>query len=187
MFSTREEVQEGAKAVVKAAGQAPRNHVVREKAADRDLFMHYRLAISADAAELLQWMNDFNDGEGIAWNAEVAQTALETLLFDNQLGVVGRLEEGGNPIGYFVVTWGYDLEWNGRDAFLTELYIVPQARGRGLGRAALALAEEVARDHGAHALHLMVRPENASARRLYEAAGYRSPPRIFMTKAMPKR
>ena len=36
---------------------------------------------------------------------------------------------------------------------------------------------------GAGALHLLVRPENRSARRLYERAGFLRVPRLMMTKA----
>jgi ribosomal protein S18 acetylase RimI-like enzyme len=84
--------------------------------------------------------------------------------------------------GYLALTWGFDLEWNGRDAFLTELYLLPAARGRGLGRRVLPLIEELARAQGARALHLMVRPENLAALQLYRGAGYSSPPRTFLTK-----
>jgi len=52
-------------------------------------------------------------------------------------------------LGYFVLTWGYDLEWDGCDAFLTELFLVPAARGHGHGSGALVAAEAVAREHGA--------------------------------------
>jgi ribosomal protein S18 acetylase RimI-like enzyme len=54
---------------------------------------------------------------------------------------------------------------------------------QGLGRLALA-SEEQAKAHAAHALHLMVRPENAAARRLYERARYTQPARIFLTKEL---
>ena len=57
-----------------------------------------------------------------------------------------------------------------------------QTRGRGLGRRALPLIEQLAREHGARALHLMVRPENLAAVQLYRGAGYSSPPRTFLTK-----
>src|SRR5579862_8589130 len=45
-------------------------------------------------------------------------------------------------------------------------------RGRGLGRAAMILAEEEARTHGAKELGLNVFGHNAVARRLYESMGY---------------
>ena len=48
------------------------------------------------------------------------------------------LEAERGLCGYFVLTWGFDLEWNGRDAFLSELFLIPDARGKALGAAALS-------------------------------------------------
>ena len=144
-----------------------------------------REATLDDVGALLDMMEPFNAFERIPWRRAAAEQPLRTLLSEPSLGVVGIVEEGSRSLGYFVVTWNYDLEWNGRDAFLTELFLVPEARGRGLGRKLLAEAEIVAKRHGAHALHLMVRPENERAYGLYLRAGYVSPPRVFLTKAFP--
>jgi len=129
-------------------------------------------------------MASFNGLEQIAWNASDKRPALARLLADSSLGAVALLERGDLTVGYFVLTWGYDLEWDGRDAFLTELFLEPEARGQGLGRQALELAEAVAREHGGRALHLMVREDNHVARRLYAGCGYVSPPRIFLSKQL---
>jgi len=129
-------------------------------------------------------MEQFNAFEQIPWNAEAKERALRTLLGSRSLGVVALLHDDRGSVGYFLVTWGFDLEWDGRDAFLTELYIVPGARGRGLGAGALEAAEALSREHGARALHLMYRTENVAAGRLYLGHGYTSPPRVFLSKAL---
>ncbi|HTA90850.1 MAG TPA: GNAT family N-acetyltransferase [Polyangiaceae bacterium] len=96
---------------------------------------------------------------------------MRTLLRDRELGAIALLDSDDETLGYFVVTWGYDLEWDGRDAFLTELFLIPIARGRGNGGGALSAVEALAREYGARALHLMVRHENTVAKRLARAAG----------------
>ena len=143
-----------------------------------------RLATADDVPILLDMMVDFNRGEQITWTPREGEPALRTLLGDQSLGLVGLCEAGGATVGYFVLTYGYDLEWNGRDAFLTELYLVPSSRRRGLGPTVLRRIEVVAKEKGVRALHLMVRPENKAAKRLYEGAGYVSPPRIFLSKEL---
>jgi ribosomal protein S18 acetylase RimI-like enzyme len=145
---------------------------------------HLRIAREQDIAVLLTMMESFNALEQIAWDAQAKAGALKRLLGDRSLGVVGLLEAADGPVGYFVVTWGYDLEWDGRDAFLTELFLEPRARGRGLGSHALRHVEAVAREHGARAIHLMVRHDNVVAGRLYASQGYRSPPRTFLSKQL---
>jgi GNAT superfamily N-acetyltransferase len=143
-----------------------------------------RIATDADVIELVPLMEQFNRLEGTAWDESRKTSALGKLLGDSELGVVCCLDEPTGLVGYFVVTWGYDLEWDGRDAFLTELFLVERARGRKLGGLALEQAEAVARAHGARALHLMVRYENLPAQRLYARHGYSSPPRLFLSKEL---
>ena len=143
-----------------------------------------RVASPADVPTLLAMMEDFNALEQTPWQASAKERALRTLLDHRELGLVAILDGERGVDGYFVVTWGYDLEWDGRDAFLTELYLVPRARGQGTGRAALEGAETLARAHGARAMHLMYRVENVAAGRLYASRGYASPPRVFMSKVL---
>lgn len=141
-----------------------------------------RLVEVTELEPLLDMMQEFNDLEDIPWSRQEAAPAVERLLTAPELGLIAHIIERDEVCGYLVLTWGFDLEWSGRDAFLTELYLLPHTRGRGLGRKALPLIEQLAREHGAHALHLMVRPENLAAVQLYRGAGYSSPPRTFLTK-----
>ncbi|MEO6602909.1 MAG: GNAT family N-acetyltransferase [Polyangiaceae bacterium] len=141
-------------------------------------------ASNVDLPALLGMMEPFNVFEHVPWRPSATERALRKLLADPTLGVAGLFKRAGLNLGYFVLTWGYDLEWAGRDAFLTELFLLPEARGQGLGSSAMALVEQLAKEQGARALHLMVREENTPARRLYERQGYKSPPRIFLSKEL---
>jgi ribosomal protein S18 acetylase RimI-like enzyme len=140
------------------------------------------LVEATELERLLDMMQEFNDLEDIPWSRPEVTPAVARLLGAPELGLIAHILESSTVCGYLVLTWGFDLEWNGRDAFLTELYLLPATRGRGLGRKALPLIEQLAREHGARALHLMVRPDNLAAVQLYRGAGYSSPPRTFLTK-----
>jgi ribosomal protein S18 acetylase RimI-like enzyme len=142
------------------------------------------LATPADVAELLPLMADFNQHEQIPWTPQAGEGPLRALIARPELGLVGRIREDGATLGYFVLTYGFDLEWGGRDAHLTELYLVPGARGAGRGRAALERILDLARVHGARAVHLQVRHDNAAARALYERAGFEDPQRALLTRRL---
>lgn len=129
-------------------------------------------------------MEDFNRHEEIDTSRAKIRTALVRLLADPSLGRVLLFEHDGATAGYAVLTFGYDLEFAGRDAFLTELYLVPSARGRGLGRPAIAAVEVEARAAGVNAIHLVVRTDNVAARRLYDKTGFECPPRVLMSKPL---
>jgi ribosomal protein S18 acetylase RimI-like enzyme len=148
--------------------------------------MRLRPPSDRDLDTLLGMMEDFNRFEGIVWTRAAGEAPLRKLMGDATLGFVTLAcrDDDDTPIGYAVVTYGFDLEWGGRDAFLTELYLAPAARGQRLGTATMAAIETKARAHGAQALHLMVRHANTHAQALYRAAGYTVPDRLFMTKKL---
>lgn len=58
------------------------------------------------------------------------------------------------------------------EAYVFDVEIVPEARGRGLGRATMLAAEDAARDLGATVMRLNVFGHNTVAIRLYEGLGY---------------
>jgi ribosomal protein S18 acetylase RimI-like enzyme len=143
-----------------------------------------RPATAADVPALLEMMVDFNALEKIPWTPAAGEAPLRGLLAAPDVGIVHLIVESDAVRGYFILTWGYDLEHGGKDGMLTELYLRPDARGGGLGRTAMATVEEVARAHGLRALHLLVRPENVPAVRLYHGAGFTAPPRVFLSKKL---
>ena len=57
-------------------------------------------------------------------------------------------------------------------AQLTALVVLPEARGRGIGRALVAWAEQWARDHGANRLVVTTALHRAEAPRFYERLGF---------------
>jgi ribosomal protein S18 acetylase RimI-like enzyme len=134
-----------------------------------------------DEAQLLAMMKDFNAGESITVDAVELRNALGVLLRDERLGCAWLIRDASHTVGYAILTFGYDLEFAGRDAFLTELYLIPEVRGRGLGAVALRAIEAAARGLGVNAVHLMVRPENTPALRLYRGQGYEDPGRLLLT------
>jgi ribosomal protein S18 acetylase RimI-like enzyme len=142
-----------------------------------------RLARPDDFDTVLGRTQAFNALEGIAIDAARLAAGLRRLLAEPALGGVWLVLRAARVIGHAVVTYGYDLEYAGRDAFLTEVLIDEDARGSGAGTAALALIATELRARDVHALHLQVRPENP-ALRLYERTGFERSPRITMTKQL---
>ncbi len=82
--------------------------------------------------------------------------------------------------------WGFGIEYGGADAFVDDLYLVPEARGRGLGTVVLGLLEEQARELGAGnlALFLVVDPDNTPAQRLYRRRGFEGTHWLLMAKRL---
>ena len=150
----------------------------------------FRPATAQDSPRCSSLLRDFYAEEGSPCDEE-SEAALLALLHDPGLGRVFVILDGddgppgsGRAVGYLVVTFGYSLEFRGRDAFVDELYVAPLHRGRGLGREALRVAERCCREAGVRALHLEVRPDNARARRLYAGEGYGDRDYYLMSKKL---
>jgi len=144
--------------------------------------MPFRPATLTDLATLLSMQRTFYEHEGYPHAAAAHERAMRELLGDPRFGRIVLMERDGAAAGYLVVTFGFSLEFGGRDAFVDELFVLPHARGLGLGTQALAIAEEVCRDAGIHALHLEVEFTNEPAKRLYARTGYAEHTRHLMTK-----
>lgn len=142
-----------------------------------------RPATLADHAVVVARTKALNAVEHIEIDDTRLSSAVRRLLSDPGLGQVWLIERDGVAVGHAVVTYGYDLEFGGRDSFLTELWVDPQARGQGVGTAALRLLESELRARDVHALHLGVSPGNP-ARRLYERSGFEVSPRVLMTRVL---
>lgn len=142
-----------------------------------------RTATLDDVPAVLPRTRALNAHEGILITDELLETALRRLLADASLGGVWLVEDDGAAIGYAIVTFGYDLEFGGRDAYLTELWIDEDSRGSGAGAAVLDQLPGELRQRDVRALHLQVRPENP-ALRLYQRAGFTASPRLVMTRRL---
>jgi GNAT superfamily N-acetyltransferase len=139
-------------------------------------------ASTNDPDELMGLMQSFYAEEEYPFDEARTERALRAMLTDPFYGAVWVFRLDGRAVGYLVVTHGYSLEFGGRDAFVDEVYMIPEMRGRGFGAQALRIAEEHCRRHGIGALHLEVERENARARALYERSGYKAHDRYLMTR-----
>jgi GNAT superfamily N-acetyltransferase len=142
----------------------------------------FQFACAADADVLLALTREFNAFFGTPFDAEAVRAAVVRLLDDDSLGRVWLIRSGGETVGYVVLTFGYSLEFHGRDAFVDELYLRAEHRGRGLGRLALEFVERACPDLGIQALHLEVDDDNDPARALYEKVGFVDRQKSLMTK-----
>jgi ribosomal protein S18 acetylase RimI-like enzyme len=81
--------------------------------------------------------------------------------------LVGEGPEGFVQLRFRPSVWSDSLE-----AYLQELYVVPDRRGEGMGRALLEAAIDVAREEGATYMDLDTSEDDVAARGLYESAGF---------------
>ena len=128
--------------------------------------MIIRAAIPADAGDLARMNAAFNGVSDSAAQIAARMAAcadVETAILAEWDGYVG---------GFACVRVVPCLLYAEPYAELTELYVEPAFRRRGLGRALIAYAEQLARARGATELLIMTGVGNMAAQALYRAVGY---------------
>ena len=144
----------------------------------------FRSASPGDVPAILVHQRAFYLADGYEFDESVARGAIEGLLADSERGRLWVLSDGSEIVGYLAVTFGWSLEWGGRDAFVDELYLAPSHRGGGIGGRAIALAEEACRAAGVRALHLEVERTNGRGRALYARTGFKDTERLLLTRRL---
>jgi predicted GNAT family acetyltransferase len=91
-------------------------------------------------------------------------------------GVALIAEEDGRAVGFVFCVLG---DRGRKTAHVTDIYVRPEARNKGIGRALLAAVLEPARAAGLEHVSLEVLIRNSDARRLYERLGF-IPMDVFM-------
>ena len=130
-------------------------------------------ARTEDVDALVPLMHDYcifyevepqDDGLGEMARALIATPEEEGML------LVARADDGA-PIGFAAVGWKWSSLQAARVAILEDLFVAPEARGTGAGRALLESCADRARKHGAPVLMWATAPDNHRAQSVYNAAG----------------
>jgi len=79
---------------------------------------------------------------------------------------------GTGPDGLVVLRYRAAIWSEALECTVAELYVVPDRRGRGLGRALMELAIDQARGHGADYVDPGTSEDDVVARKLYESLGF---------------
>jgi ribosomal protein S18 acetylase RimI-like enzyme len=132
-----------------------------------------RSAAPADLAGLTELLEAQFADHGIDAGGSRLADAVRGMLRDPAVGRILVAEAAGRLAGVAVISFIWALEHGGRSAWLDELYVRPQLRGRGIGRALLLRAVEEARSGGCAALDLEVERSHRRAERLYRRQGFR--------------
>ena len=142
----------------------------------------FTLADASDVELLIELMQEFYAIEHLQFDERAARRALGQILNDRRFGVIHLIRVNNEAAGYLVLAFGFSLEFRGRDAFIDEVYLRENFRGRGIGKASLELADAVCRQEEISALHLEVDRVNTRAQDVYRQAGFRDHDRYLLTK-----
>lgn len=143
-----------------------------------------RVATAADVERLLRFIEAYYTHDHLAFEATTMRQALLDLLGAPELGRACVIEHGGDDVGYTVLTFGFDAEFGGRLATVTDFYLEPAGRAQGVGAAAVAEVEKLCRSLGVKAIELHVIRGNDRALAFWTRRGWARLDRIPMSKTL---
>ncbi len=114
-----------------------------------------------------RWEEDGSVQRAYDANTELLPEGLET----PRMLLLRGVDANGTPVGHAWVALDHP-RGAPETAFLHDIEVVPEQRGRGMGRALLAAVEDAVRRAGLPALELNVFGRNEAATSLYASAGY---------------
>ena len=139
-----------------------------------------KLATIDDTDTIVELVRLYHALEAIEFREQATTEALRPLLQHGDAGGIWLIELAGSTIGYIALCFGYSIELGGRDAFIDELFILEEHRGRGVGKTVLEDIQSKAREMKVKALHLEVERSNDRARKLYRSLGFASRERFHL-------
>lgn len=92
-------------------------------------------------------------------------------LAPSDAGLLLGARSGGRLVGYACLYWHYSSTQARETVLMNDLFVVPEVRGGGVGRALIEASLEVARERGASSLEWQTAPDNHTAQRLYDSTG----------------
>lgn len=114
-------------------------------------------------------MQDFYAIDNYPIDLEIARKLFQEFITNENLGKCWLIYADGELMGYVILTFIFSFEYKGRIAFLDELYLKENARGKGIGKIAVAFIKEQAVLLNVKLIYLEVENHNEKAQKLYLA------------------
>lgn len=131
-----------------------------------------RPAVEGDVETLVQLIRDLAAYERSPDSVQIEPEQLRTALFSDSPTVFAHVaDEGGRIVGMAIWFLNFST-WTGRNGiFLEDLYVRPEERTRGIGRALIARLASIAHQLGYGRIEWSVLDWNEPALRFYRSLG----------------
>jgi GNAT superfamily N-acetyltransferase len=131
-----------------------------------------RAATEQDVPLILQFIRDLAEYERLSHKVIATEEKLRASLFGNpRFAEVIVAEEDGAPVGFALFFHNYSTFLAQPGIYLEDLFVKPEARGRGYGKALLARLAQLARERGCGRVEWAVLDWNAPSIAFYKALG----------------
>ena len=116
-----------------------------------------------------QMMFDFYTIDNYPIDINRTRELFEEFISNKSLGKSYLIYNDKEIIGYFIITFIFSFEYQGRIAFLDELYITESNRGNGIGNKTVQFIQGLKKELKIKIIYLEVENHNVKAQKLYLA------------------
>lgn len=135
--------------------------------------IEFGLATKAETPQLVELLGTlFSIEADFVPNAAKQQRAVEMILGDPRIGVIYVAREAGRVVGMVSTLYTVSTAEGGMSAWLEDMVVRPECRGRGVGAGLLEYAVVGAREAGVRRLTLLSDEDAAQAHAVYASEGF---------------
>jgi ribosomal protein S18 acetylase RimI-like enzyme len=132
----------------------------------------FKPIVIADIEILVAMMRDFYAIDNYPINPEISKKLFQEFISNENLGKAWLILFRNEIVGYVILTFVFSFEYQGKIAFLDELYLSEEARGKGIGKETIRFIQSESSKLGLKLTYLEVEPHNENAEKLYLASGF---------------
>lgn len=129
--------------------------------------------VPGDEALAVSFVQKYYSEDHLEFSPKV-ESAIHELVSHPEWGAYHKIVCDEGLVGYLGFTYAFDQEVGGRFGMVTDFYIEPKFRGKGIGSEALQLVITLAKSLDLKEIGLVVLGHNDRVRPLYERQGFRA-------------
>jgi GNAT superfamily N-acetyltransferase len=126
----------------------------------------------ADIETIVTMMQEFYAIDNYPIDIDVSKALFEEFIKHGNLGKSWLIVSDNELIGYIILTFVFSFEYQGKIAFLDELYLTEKVRGKGIGGKALEFIQRESHKLSLKLIYLEVEKHNEKAQKLYLTHGF---------------
>lgn len=134
--------------------------------------IHFKPIDKQDVNTVSALMVDFYAIDGYPITIETTRELLDEFINNPALGKCWLIYRQEQVVGYLILTFVFSFEYQGKIAFLDELFVSEKARGKGIGSKAIDFVKAESHKLSLKLIYLEVEPHNTKAQKLYLASGF---------------
>lgn len=129
----------------------------------------YKTIEVKDIEIIIPMMLNFYAIDNYPLDIETTKKLFQEFISNENLGKCWLIYDQDEIVGYVILTFVISFEYQGRIAFLDELYIKENSRGKGFGSQTIAFIKSEIPNLSLKLLYLEVEKHNKNAQKLYIA------------------